>query len=132
MADPRKALGSPWPPLAIRPCKEAVERNKTSFVILKMSVTVVSNFLEFSSKSRSSSPRKRSKFSSEGTVGGCHDQADNVKQQYCKLILTKTKYTLRAADRLNGSWPPEGRIIMTPQLPPDYYPFSVPLIMEFT
>jgi hypothetical protein len=37
-----------------------------------------------------------------------------------------------AADRPAGGWPPAGRIIMTPQSPPDYYPFSVPLIMEFT
>jgi hypothetical protein len=38
----------------------------------------------------------------------------------------------RAADRPAGGWPPAGHIIMTPKLPPDYHPFSVPLIMEFT
>jgi hypothetical protein len=44
-----------------------------------------------------------------------------------------TKYALRvanprAADRPAGGWPPEGRIVMTP----DYYPFSVCLIMAAT
>jgi hypothetical protein len=53
-------------------------------------------------------------------------------------MVTKTpKYALRAAnpraaDRLVRGWPPEGHIVMTPLLPPNYYPFSVPLIMEFT
>jgi hypothetical protein len=28
--------------------------------------------------------------------------------------------------------PPAGCIVMTPYLPPNYYPFSVPLIMEFS
>jgi hypothetical protein len=47
-------------------------------------------------------------------------------------------YVLRAAnplaaDRLAEGWPPAaGRIIMTPYRPPDYYPSSVCLIMEFT
>jgi hypothetical protein len=38
----------------------------------------------------------------------------------------------RAADRPAGGWPPEGQIVMTPYLPPNYYPFSVPLLMELT
>ena len=29
-------------------------------------------------------------------------------------------------------WPPSGHIFMTPELPPNYYLFSVPLIMKFT
>jgi hypothetical protein len=37
-----------------------------------------------------------------------------------------------AANRPARGWPPEGHIIMTPELPPNYYPFSIPLIMEFT
>jgi hypothetical protein len=53
------------------------------------------------------------------------------------MITETTKYALRAAnpraaDRPAGGWPSEGRILMTPQRPPNYYPFSVPLIMEFT
>jgi hypothetical protein len=53
------------------------------------------------------------------------------------MVTETTKYAqraanLRAADRPAEGWPPKGRIVMTPQLPPDYYPFSVPLIMEFT
>jgi hypothetical protein len=36
------------------------------------------------------------------------------------------------ADWPAGGWPPKGRIVMTPLLPPNYYPFSVPLIMELT
>jgi hypothetical protein len=53
------------------------------------------------------------------------------------LIVTKnTKYALRvakprAADRPAWGWPPEERIILSPELPSNYYPFSVPLIMEF-
>jgi hypothetical protein len=35
-------------------------------------------------------------------------------------------------DRLAGGWSPAGRIVMTQQRPPNYYPFSVPLIMLFT
>jgi hypothetical protein len=31
-----------------------------------------------------------------------------------------------------GDRPPEGRIVLTPQLPPNDHPFSVPLIMELT
>jgi hypothetical protein len=55
----------------------------------------------------------------------------------CLHAPKNTKYALRAADPrvANGpadGWPPEGRIIMTPYLSPEYYPFSVPLIMEFT
>jgi hypothetical protein len=46
------------------------------------------------------------------------------------------KYTLRAANpranRPAGGWPPKGRIIMSPLLPPNYYPFSDSLIIEFT
>jgi hypothetical protein len=38
----------------------------------------------------------------------------------------------RSADRLARGCPPKVLIIMIPQLPPNYYPFSVPLIMEFT
>jgi hypothetical protein len=36
------------------------------------------------------------------------------------------------ADRPAGGWPPEGRIVMTPQLPLQYYPFSVCLFMGTT
>jgi hypothetical protein len=35
-------------------------------------------------------------------------------------------------DRPAGGWPPEARIVMTPQLPPNYYSFSVCLIMGST
>jgi hypothetical protein len=38
----------------------------------------------------------------------------------------------RAADRLAGGWPPAGLIVMTPQQPLNYYPFSVRLITQFT
>jgi hypothetical protein len=37
-----------------------------------------------------------------------------------------------AAGRPPGGWLPEGRIVMTPKLSPNYYPFSISLIMEFT
>jgi hypothetical protein len=35
----------------------------------------------------------------------------------------------RAADRPTGGWPPEGRIGMTPQRLPNYFPLTVCLIM---
>jgi hypothetical protein len=49
------------------------------------------------------------------------------------LIDKNTKYALmvanpRAPDRPAGGRPPEGRIVMTP----NYYPSSVPLILELT
>jgi hypothetical protein len=52
------------------------------------------------------------------------------------MVTETTKYALmaanpRAADRPAEGWSPEGRIVMTPQLPPNRYPFSVPLMMEF-
>jgi hypothetical protein len=37
-----------------------------------------------------------------------------------------------ATDRPAGGWLPEGRIFMTPLLPPNYCPFSVCLIMAAT
>jgi hypothetical protein len=55
------------------------------------------------------------------TPGGeFHDQRDNVKKEYYKLIVTETtKYALRAgnsrvADRPARGWPPETCIIMIP------------------
>jgi len=54
------------------------------------------------------------------------------------MIVTKnTKYALIvanpwAADRPASGWPLKGRKVMTPYLPPNYYPFSVALFMEFT
>jgi hypothetical protein len=53
------------------------------------------------------------------------------------MEIKNTKYALRAAnpraaDRLVEGWPPKGLIVLTSLLPPNYYPFSVPLIMEFT
>jgi hypothetical protein len=47
-----------------------------------------------------------------------------------------TNYALRvarpwAANRPAGCWPATGRIIMTSYRPPNHYPFSVPLIIEF-
>jgi acetylornithine deacetylase/succinyl-diaminopimelate desuccinylase-like protein len=44
--------------------------------------------------------------------------------------MLRKKYALRVvdprpADRPAGGWPPSGRIIMSPQRPPNYYPFSV-------
>jgi hypothetical protein len=47
------------------------------------------------------------------------------------------KYALRmanrrTANRLPGNWPPAWRIDMTPKQAPNYYLFSVHLIMEVT
>jgi hypothetical protein len=38
----------------------------------------------------------------------------------------------QAADWLAGGWLPVGRIIMTPQRPSNYHPFSICLIMAST
>jgi hypothetical protein len=73
------------------------------------------------------------------TTGKFHDQWHNVKKMiyYYSTITETTNYAFRvanprAANRPAGGWLPEGRIVMTPYLPPNYYPNSVPLIMEFT
>jgi hypothetical protein len=53
------------------------------------------------------------------------------------MVTAKTKYPLRvanprAADTPAGVWPPSGHIVMTPQQPSNYCPFSVCLIMATT
>jgi hypothetical protein len=53
------------------------------------------------------------------------------------MVTETTNYTLwvarpRVAVRPAGGWVPTGRIVMSPWLPPDYYPFSVSLIMKLT